>query len=250
MSKLTSSSSLSKMIIAANEGDVNMPQLGLRVFFAGRCFFSGAVQMFKDAGCEPADTIDEAELVVFLGGEDIDPALYGDHPHPTTNYNKDRDDREVEIFLQCLALDIPMFGICRGMQFLHAMAGGKLYQNVSGHAGSDHGITDLETGERLTSTSLHHQMCIADGTQIPVATCSEPRSQFYSSGKTTVTGVKQMELEAAFYPSIRAFATQGHPELGRFDDYSAWCIRKIQRLYEEVPNEASIITVPVTKQRT
>ncbi len=62
----------------------------------------------------------------------------------------------------------------------------------------------------------------------------------YETAFRTVMGLKEAELEAAYYPSIRAFATQGHPELGRFDEYSAWCIRKIQRLYEEVPGEQSI----------
>ena len=242
MSNKTSKQSLLKMIIPDKGVLVNRPQLGLRVFFAGRCFFSGAVAMFRDAGCEPADNIDEAELVVFLGGEDIDPALYGDTVHRSTYFNNARDNGEIEIFLQCLALDIPMFGICRGMQFLHAMSGSKLYQNVSGHSGTDHGIIDLETGEKLMTTSLHHQMCIADGTQIPVAKCSESRSQFYSTGTSTLTGIKALELEAAYYPSLRAFATQGHPELGSYSDYSDWCISKIQRLYEEQPQQS--ITIP------
>lgn len=213
---------------------VNTPQLNVKVFFAGRCFFGGAVRMFQNAGCEPTNDIAEAGLVVFLGGADIDPALYGERPHGSTSFDRARDEQEIEIFLQAQALGIPMFGICRGMQFLHAMAGGILWQHVHNHAGPDHQITDLFTGEKLVSTSLHHQMCIYTGLRngevwcIPAAKSTNTLSKRYYGGRSDMSSDREMEMEAAYYPYINAFCTQGHPELGKYDAYTNWCLSKIE----------------------
>ena len=47
---------------------------------------------------ELVSDIQDADLVVFTGGEDIDPALYGKYPHKQTWFNRDRDKTEVEFF--------------------------------------------------------------------------------------------------------------------------------------------------------
>jgi putative glutamine amidotransferase len=69
----------------------------------------------------------ESSLVVFTGGTDINPRLYGERPHSHTEQPDDkRDTEEKEIFEKALSMDLPMVGICRGAQFLCAMAGGRL----------------------------------------------------------------------------------------------------------------------------
>src|SRR6266702_4767702 len=42
--------------------------------------------------------MEDADLVVFTGGEDVDPAIYGDLPHPTTRFNTKRDTYEIAEF--------------------------------------------------------------------------------------------------------------------------------------------------------
>lgn len=227
--------------ITKKNGRVNYPQLNVKVFFAGRCFFGGAVRMFQEAGCEITNTLEEAGLVIFLGGADINPSLYGERLYRTTSFDDVRDEQEIEIFLQAQALGIPMFGICRGMQLIHALAGGILWQHVHNHAGPDHSITDLFTGEKLMSTSLHHQMCIFSGPRnnklwcIPVAKSTNTLSKNYFGGRSEMTSDKEMELEAAFYPEINAFGTQGHPEIGKYPDYTVWCLSYIEALIAGEP---------------
>ncbi len=222
-------------IIAGKDDGVNYPMLNKRVLFVGNCFLSGAVKMFRDAGCEPAKNVDDAELVVFLGGADINPDLYNEPRHRTTHFDAARDEAEIAIYHRAEILKVPMFGICRGMQFIHAMSGGKLWQDVRHHAGPSHSITDIETGEKLMSTSLHHQMCRYDGRQVPVAHSSETLSKLYCAGSGELTSNSEIELEAAYYPKINAFGTQGHPELHQYEEYTTWCLRKIQRLYDPTP---------------
>lgn len=104
---------------------------------------------------ELVDTQEQADIVLFTGGEDVDPSIYG-HSNISSYTNKTRDIKEKAIFEKMKPTQLAL-GICRGSQLLCCLNGGKLYQDVKGHAiGSTHGITD---GKRLLEiTSTHHQM--------------------------------------------------------------------------------------------
>ena len=204
------------------------PQLNLRVAIIGNCFRAGAIRMFSQAGCTMAKTVEESDLVVFLGGEDIDPSLYDEKPHKTTYSNIARDNVEMDVFETAVMHDIPMFGICRGMQLLHALNGGKLYQHVPNHAGSDHSITVEETGEVIQVSSMHHQMCILNDNMIPVAYATKPgQGGVYHQFNSELHSDYHKDLEAAIYPDINAFAVQGHPECEGTPRYRAWCLEQI-----------------------
>lgn len=100
-------------------------------------------------------------LVVFCGGTDITPALYGETPWTgkkdfAYRYDLERDMKEVLAFKIARTMGIPISGICRGAQFLYAMFGGKLRQDIRGHTGTQHYTTTRTHGSILT-TSDHHQ---------------------------------------------------------------------------------------------
>jgi hypothetical protein len=85
-------------------------------------------RLFARAGCYRADSIEEADLVVFGGGSDIEPLLYGEsneNAHPTVHFNPERDAADIKVYLQARNQGTPMMGVCRGAQFLHVMNGGK-----------------------------------------------------------------------------------------------------------------------------
>lgn len=52
------------------------------------------------------------DLMVFTGGEDVNPALYGEKPHVSTRFNEKRDRFERQVWTDYK--DIPKIGICRG----------------------------------------------------------------------------------------------------------------------------------------
>lgn len=56
----------------------------------------------------------EADIVLFTGGEDVSPALYRTHPHPTTVCNKERDKAEVSVFKKIKPTQLAI-GVCRGL---------------------------------------------------------------------------------------------------------------------------------------
>lgn len=208
------------------------PQLKRKVFIVGNCYLSGAIELFAKAGCKAAPSLKESELVVFLGGEDVDPSLYGEKPHRTTYFNKARDEREMDVFAEALSLGIPMFGICRGMQFIHVMGGGKLHQNVQNHTCS-HNIVDTE-GNVIRASSMHHQMCIVNDDLYPLAFAEEKgHGSPYEGCNQTMSWKNHEDLEAAVYPDLTAIAVQGHPEVGGYPEYSAWCLSQIGEFLEQ-----------------
>lgn len=65
------------------------------------------------------------------GGGDIDPALWGEQPHPwTTDIYRERDELEMGLVRLALEWDMPLLAICRGQQVLNVARGGTLFQDL------------------------------------------------------------------------------------------------------------------------
>ncbi|HEX3241973.1 MAG TPA: gamma-glutamyl-gamma-aminobutyrate hydrolase family protein [Solirubrobacterales bacterium] len=138
-----------------------------------------AVLLPPDAAAEadPDRMLELLDALILAGGADIDAGTYGAEPHPETkNTWPERDSFEVALARRALDRDMPLLGICRGMQILNVARGGTLCQHlpdVIGHerhrevAGTfgDHEVR-LEPGslaaeaagaERVGVKSHHHQ---------------------------------------------------------------------------------------------
>jgi putative glutamine amidotransferase len=127
--------------------------------------------------------------LVFTGGADVDPAFYGDDPHPRLRAGiRRRDEFELAIAEAAVAKGIPVLGICRGMQVVNVAMGGSLLQWVGPEDGylrhgtgspaaafHDVEVVDDELrsllGDRLSVNSLHHQAIrvLADGLRVAAA---------------------------------------------------------------------------------
>ena len=125
----------------------------------------------------PDELLDLLDGVVFAGGSDIDPLTYGASPHPTvTGTDPARDRFEVALAHRALERDLPLLGICRGMQLLNVATGGTLVPHLPDVLASDrhrekpgvfctHEVrlepgslaAEAVGGERTTVSSHHHQ---------------------------------------------------------------------------------------------
>lgn len=75
--------------------------------------------------------VEMADAVIFTGGEDISPLLYGADFHPKVHtISFLRDDFETAVFHAAIKAGKPILGICRGMQLINALLGGTLYQDI------------------------------------------------------------------------------------------------------------------------
>jgi len=122
------------------------------------------------------ETLDALDGLVFSGGSDLAPELYGQEPHAeTTGIVVERDGAELSLLNAALERDLPVLAICRGSQILNVARGGDLIQHLPdevGHNGhketpgvfADHPVaiepgTQLAgvLGERADIKSHHHQ---------------------------------------------------------------------------------------------
>ncbi|BBZ48651.1 gamma-glutamyl-gamma-aminobutyrate hydrolase [Mycobacterium heidelbergense] len=92
---------------------------------------------------QPVDAVgavlDRLDALVITGGYDLDPAAYGQRPHPETDRPRtDRDAWEFALLRGALDRGLPVLGVCRGAQVLNVALGGTLHQHlpdVLGHGG-------------------------------------------------------------------------------------------------------------------
>jgi putative glutamine amidotransferase len=125
----------------------------------------------------PDEVLDLIDGLMLAGGADIDPATYGAERHPKTiGTVPERDAFEVALVRRAIERDLPVLGICRGMQLLNVARGGTLHQHLPeelGHeqhrrvkgtfVGSDHDVhltpgtlAAQAAGEEVHVTHSHH----------------------------------------------------------------------------------------------
>lgn len=163
--------------------------------------------------------VSDAQLVVFTGGEDVDPSLYGCDKHPSTFSNLNRDLYEQDIFKQVNPEKQVCLGICRGSQFLCVMNGGKLVQDVTNHAlGTTHAITNGNLIYQITST--HHQMQYPFDLKVfdydLLYLSYNIGSYYYEGDKIDPYKIEGKEPEIVLYHKQgfpKCLAVQGHPEM-------------------------------------
>jgi gamma-glutamyl-gamma-aminobutyrate hydrolase PuuD len=84
------------------------------------------------------EILDAVDGLVFSGGSDLDPELYGQEAHPeTTGVVPERDSAELALLRAALERDVPVLAICRGSQILNVALGGDLVQHLPDHVGHD-----------------------------------------------------------------------------------------------------------------
>jgi putative glutamine amidotransferase len=121
----------------------------------------------------PDELLDKLDGLILAGGSDIDPGSYGAQPHPETRGTwPERDRFELGMGTRALERDMPVLGICRGMQMLNVIQGGTLNQHLglelhrhTPGAFTDHAVRiepgslaeRVVGGEHTDVKSAHHQ---------------------------------------------------------------------------------------------
>jgi len=162
----------------------------------------------------------EVSLVMFTGGEDVHPSLYGGVDGSNLcGTNIRRDEFEKKVFAFCRQHNIKMTGICRGIQFLNVMAGGEMYQHITGHAGVLYHNAYFPYDNSIKRvTSTHHQLVNLPSGSIPIAWSQPSRSDIYIGAYGDEEEPPEYEIEATIFPNINAMGVQYHPEMLREND--------------------------------
>jgi putative glutamine amidotransferase len=109
----------------------------------------------------PGEVLDLLDGLILAGGVDVDPSFYGQEADPhTLGTVPERDRFEMALAQEALDRDLPLLGICRGMQVLNVALGGTLIQHLPDTVGNDEHRRNVGTFEgnehpvRLAAGSL------------------------------------------------------------------------------------------------
>jgi putative glutamine amidotransferase len=150
------------------------------------------------SGAEGFDEIlDALDGLVFSGGSDLDPELYGEEPHAeTTGVIRERDDFELALMKGALDRDLPVLAICRGSQVLNVALGGGIEQHVPDRVGND-------AHKEVPGVFAEHDVEVAAGTRL--ASIVGARTHVKSHHHQSFTGVGD-------HLQVTAHADDGTPE--------------------------------------
>ena len=157
--------------------------------------------------------------IIFTGGEDFAPAYFGQEEHEKLGeVNVTRDTYDLTLFKLAKDRNIPILGICRGLQLINVAMGGTLYQDLPSQKPSDINHRQDEEGTVATHSvsivegSMMHQ--ILGQKEVQVNTFHHQAIEKLAPGLKIVgwanDSVPEM-IEA--YPSRQIIGTQFHPEI-------------------------------------
>lgn len=157
-------------------------------------------------------------LILFTGGADVSPNLYGDEsPYNLCAANPKRDEKEIAIFNHAYKHGIKMTGICRGIQFLNVMSGGKLIHHLDGHENSNHMLETNNSKTLIEVNSLHHQMVLPSKYGHVIGWSHTKESNRYFGESDKEFDYVGPEVEAALFPETLCCGVQYHPEIMGMD---------------------------------
>jgi len=216
---------------------VTFPELYMEVYVAGDSYEQEAfARWMVQADCLMAESPEEADIVIFTGGADVNPDLYGaSYHHTTTSYDDERDAMDMQLFATCVEKGIPMLGICRGAQFGWVMHGGKLFQDVDNHYG-DHNLWVQNKAMLYPVSSVHHQMVVPDDTLGAETLAYARASRKRVMDKNVVETGMIDDIEAFWFPETGFLGVQGHPEYPGYPDFAKWVFQQINELFLENPD--------------
>lgn len=169
-----------------------------------------------------------ADLILFTGGVDVNPQVYGQKKGSFTDSpSKTRDDDEINLYNN-FSYNIPKLGICRGAQLLCVLNGGKIIQHVENHLHS-HSMTYNEFKDnplykdvKINVPSDHHQMMypytIKPQNFNIIGWSTRYMSDSYMDGDDKQIDIPYnfYEPEIVYFKNTKSLSIQFHPEYTSF----------------------------------
>jgi len=170
----------------------------------------------------PMDVVASSDGILLAGGGDVLPSIYGHDAHATFDAAEaGRDDYELELVRFATEADVPLFGICRGIQVMNVARGGTLIQHIPDEMppGVDHNVREprfaIAHEVWVTSGSLLERLMretLEDG-GCPVNSRHHQAVQTLGAGLLATATAPDGVIEAIEDPSRRFFlGVQWHPE--------------------------------------
>ena len=175
--------------------------------------------------------LDAMDGILLSGGTDVDPALFGEQPHQRIGeIDPLRDGFEARLIASAIQRDLPLFGICRGIQVLNIILGGSIYQDLPSQYQSSTGVPLLGHDQTSPERYPSHTIDLVTGTPLHalfgrdtlrVNSCHHEAIRELAPCLLTCATSPDGVIEAAYNPKARyMLGVQWHPERMR-DEASA-----------------------------
>jgi putative glutamine amidotransferase len=182
------------------------------------------------------ETLDALDGILFSGGSDLDPELYGQEAHAETNgIVPARDRAEIALLQAALKRDMPVLAVCRGSQVLNVALGGDLVQHLPEVVGD-------EKHKHTPGVFADHDVNLVEGTRVQrvLGDHAPVKSHHHQGYGTLGEGLREAAraedgtVEALEDPSKRfAVGVLWHPEAG--EDFALFesLVEEATRYHEE-----------------
>jgi gamma-glutamyl-gamma-aminobutyrate hydrolase PuuD len=161
---------------------------------------AGATPLPLDERASPADrarAFAAMNGLLLTGGADIDPARYGEAPSGARSAEPGRDALEDEAYRAALAANVPILGVCRGLQAINVFGGGSLVQHLEGH----------ESAPYPSAAVLRHRLELTDGSRLGAILGESSDLEVNSYHHQAITPDR-------LAPGLRISAVADHPDGG------------------------------------
>ena len=167
------------------------------------------------------EVLDDVDGVLLTGGNDIDPALWGERVlNDTVRIDEERDAFELPLARLAVERDLPVLAICRGCQVLNVALGGSLWQDIPTQI-----PTASQHRQHAPMETLAHDVWVAEGSRlatvlgtsgsrpVPVNTSHHQAVRLAGAGLHSSAYCKDGVIEAVEAPERRfVLGVQWHPE--------------------------------------
>jgi putative glutamine amidotransferase len=203
------------------ERDLAPQRLSMRLTYMQAVQEAGGIAVVIPAhgfADDAAALLDRLDGLVFSGGPDIDPSVYGADPHPLLGPDVDRagDEYELALLAGAVERDLPVLGICRGMQALNVARGGTLHQHLPDRTDVEHrqGEAPFEPVHRVSLAARSLLYRLAGSAWLAVNSFHHQAADRIGEGLRVCATAPDGTVEGLWDPGARfCVGVQWHPEV-------------------------------------
>ena len=174
----------------------------------------GGIPLIIPPSEKSEEIIEQIDALIISGGPDLDPSSYGHEVNGSIDYSMEQDDSEFRIVKEAMNRNIPILGICRGMQLMSVLHGGYMYQHLDS-------TDDFKQHGKYWGESSEHKVCVEKNSILEnlmgeiIDVNSYHHQGVADAGSLRITGYSEHDnlIEAVENPNLKFFlGVQWHPE--------------------------------------
>jgi len=181
---------------------------------------AGAIPVLLPIDENPDRALEMLEMVdglLISGGNDVSPEMYGSKENKCGTLDRSRDAMEKYLLEKALEKDMPVLGICRGVQLMNAALGGTLHQDLPSEGYPNHTIVEFDRNVVTHTVEVKESTLLAEilgSGELGVNSFHHQAVDKLADGLEAAAVSKEGIVESVYMPGRKfVLAVQWHPEM-------------------------------------